>query len=108
MPGSAPTTGGISSIRQRGTYTAGIFDEGAGEIGTFDPEADRLFVDHSSQSSTDFLSSPDNVIEAARIRGGGEIATAFTVPPLQTRVLIAMVGLLVVAWVVAMPPRRAA
>jgi len=65
-------------------------------------------VDDSGQGSTDIAIGPDNVIEAAQVGGGGNVAAAFTVPTLQTWGLIAMISLLMAAGVVAMRRRREA
>jgi hypothetical protein len=60
-----------------GTYTTGIFDEGAAEISAFDPATQRLFVVNGSSSAIDILSlsNPSNPIKIGEIDisafGGG-------------------------------------
>jgi 3',5'-cyclic AMP phosphodiesterase CpdA len=42
-----------------GTYTSGIFDEGAAEIVTFDAKTSRLFVSNANANSIDVLDASD-------------------------------------------------
>ncbi|NJL84344.1 MAG: hypothetical protein HC890_18025 [Chloroflexaceae bacterium] len=52
----------IVELRPLGTFTTGIFDEGAAEIPAFDPISDRLFVVNGDSDAIDVLdlSNPSN------------------------------------------------
>ncbi len=47
-----------------GTYTTGIFDEGAAEIVAYDPDTERLFVVNGAKATIDVLdiSDPNNLV----------------------------------------------
>ena len=46
-------------LNQLGTYTSGIFDDGAAEIVAYDPDTYRLFVINAADSTVDVLSIND-------------------------------------------------
>lgn len=54
---------GITDIQIRGTYATGVFDEGAAEIGDFDPQTQRLFVVNGDSGAIDVLdlANPSNI-----------------------------------------------
>jgi hypothetical protein len=52
-----------TSLSVLDSYATGIFDDGAAEIGTFDPTTDRLFVVNGANAAIDVLdlSDPNNI-----------------------------------------------
>ncbi len=50
------TNGGAIELKVAGTYTSGIFDEGAAETAAFDPRTNRVFVTNADANTIDVLS----------------------------------------------------
>ncbi len=57
-PALAQTEGGVDIV-PIGTYETGLFDEGAQEIGAYDPVSQRLFVTNADADSVDILDISD-------------------------------------------------
>ncbi len=57
--GAIATPADAFSLRPIGTYSTGIFDEGAAEIAAYDPGTQRLFVTNSNSNNLDILDISD-------------------------------------------------
>jgi hypothetical protein len=57
--GAIATPADAFSLRPIGTYSTGIFDEGAAEIAAYDPGTQRLFVTNANSNNLDILDISD-------------------------------------------------
>jgi DNA-binding beta-propeller fold protein YncE len=57
--GAIATPADAFSLRPIGTYSTGIFDEGAAEIAAYDPGTQRLFVTNADSNNLDILDISD-------------------------------------------------
>jgi len=81
--GAAVSPAAAFELKPIGTYSTGIFDDGASEISAYDPVTQRLFITNGSSSQIDILSISDptkpTLVSSISLAafGGGANSVAF-------------------------------